>query len=117
MVMPLWRNRKKYSQTPGDLDLDFEGTVKRIQFNPPGGFKMTVVQSGKTIELWVPNDPGNRHCQFIRQWICDGGFPEDADYTPPLKVLGLQPGIWRLIGEIIVGAAAVAAVLVAWIKP
>lgn len=93
----MWPFRKRLKPPPRDLDLSFEGTVKRIQFNSSGGFKMTVEREGKTQEWWVPNDPGNRHCQFIRQWICDGGFPEDADPIAIPRFLGVTLVGWRRI--------------------
>lgn len=102
--------KKKLKPAPRELDLEFEGRVKRIQFNPGGGFKMTVDENGTLREWWVPNDMGNRHCQFIRQWICDGGFPEDADPVPTPKTFGLHPSTWQKIGgAIVVGAAVVTA--------
>ena len=67
---------------PREVNASFEGCeVKRIQFNPSGGFKVTALQlhNGQEVVWWVPNDPDNRHCQFIREWICKGGFPEDPD--------------------------------------
>lgn len=98
--------KKKLKPAPTELDLEFEGRVKRIQFNPGGGFKMTVDENGTLREWWVPNDPGNRHCQFIRQWMCDGGFPEDPDLVPTTKTFGLHPSTWQRIGAIILILAA-----------
>lgn len=99
--------KKKLKPAPRELDLQFEGQVKRIQFNPHGGFKMTVLVNDATQEWWVPNDPGNRHCQFIRQWICEGGFPEDPDPQPIPKLLGIQMGTWQRTGTVLLIAAAV----------
>lgn len=110
--------RKKLAQAPRELDLEFEGRVRRIQFNPPGGFKMTVIVNGAEQVWCVPNDPGNRHCQFIRQWISDGGFPEDADPPQVPKVFGVRTETWQRFAHVsltiaaVVGAGAAVAALV-----
>lgn len=108
----MWPFKRRIKQIPRELDLQFEGTVKRIQFSVPAGFKMTVEQNGKETVWWVPNDLGNRHCNFIREWMISGGFPEDPDYPRLPTTLGVLNSTWLNIGKALVGLATVAAALV-----
>lgn len=87
-VLMLFSRRPK--PVPRTIDATFDGaSVERIQFAGSGqGFKVTIRQDGKINYWWVPNDLANRHCDFIRRWMADGGFPEDADQPVIRKFLG-----------------------------
>lgn len=108
--------RKKLKEVPREVNAEFEGwNVQRIQFSPGGGFKVTAKQNDKEIVWWVPNDPGNRHCQFVRKWMCQGGFPEDPDPLIAPKFLGMKHHTWALLGKVVVvigtGLAGIAGIL------
>ena len=41
-----------------------------------------VVFVGDIIVYPVPNDPSNRHCQEVQEWIAEGNIPGAADAFP-----------------------------------
>jgi hypothetical protein len=41
-----------------------------------------VVFVGDIIVYPVPNDPSNRHCQEVQEWIAEGNIPGAADALP-----------------------------------
>src|SRR5712692_8687794 len=93
---------RKRKTVPREISGSFDGCeIKRIQFNHSGGFKVTALQlqNGQELVWWVPNDPGNRHCQFVREWICKGGFPEDPDPVREPRFLWIPNRSWAVIGQ------------------
>jgi hypothetical protein len=97
---------------PREVNLAFQGLeVKRIQFNRSGGFTVTAYSpnDGKELGFFVPNDPRNEHCRYIREWMANGGFPEDPDPLPTPRTLWISHSTWTVIRHVLLVVAAVVA--------
>jgi len=103
---------RKLKSVPREINAEFDGLdITKIQFSRGGGFKVTGIHkhNGEEVVWHVPNAQGNRHCTFVRKWICEGGFPEDPDPILVPKFLWLTDRTWAIIGKVVIvlsGAAA-----------
>ena len=101
---------KKLKPVPRSVPENFDGhPVKKLQFNPGGGFKITYLKDKSEHCAFVPNALGNRHYDYLRKWIAEGNFPEDPDPIKPIRYLGIPASIWIKINLFLICVGTLAA--------